>query len=105
MELQADVAYSVVVIAQLNPLLQSTYEPGPQRILVGGAKMEVSHVGIQVCLPLGVEGICIDSGTDVIQLHFRCIADVDAVDLDRGEQQQEGKQHVHGQYDEDGEIG
>lgn len=36
-ELQADVAYGVIVIAQFNPFLQSVDESGPQRILIGGA--------------------------------------------------------------------
>ena len=67
--------------------------------------MKVCHIGIQVCLPLGMEGIRIDSCADIIQLHFSCITDIDAVDFDGGKQQQEGEQHIYSQYDEYGEIG
>lgn len=52
--------------------------------------MQVCHVGIQVGLPLGVEGIRIDPGADIIKLHLGCIADVDAVDLDGSEQEHKG---------------
>ena len=44
--------------------------------------MKVCHIGIQVCFPLGMEGICIDSCADIVQLHFSCITDIDAVDFD-----------------------
>lgn len=67
--------------------------------------MQVCHVGIQVGLPLGVEGIRIDPGADIIKLHLCCIADVDAVDLDGSEQEHEGQEHVDGQDDEDSEKG
>ncbi len=59
--------------------------------------MQVCHVGIQIGLPLGVEGIRIDPGADIIKLHLGCIADVDAVDLDGSEQEHEGQEHVDGQ--------
>lgn len=67
--------------------------------------MQVCHIGIQVCLPLGVEGIRIDPGADIIKLHLGCIADVDAVDPDGSEQEHEGQEHVDGQDDEDSEKG
>ena len=43
-----------------------------------------------------MEGIRIDSRADIIQLHFCCITDVDAVDFDGSKQQQEGEQHIYG---------
>lgn len=52
--------------------------------------MQVCHVGIQVSFPLGVEGIRVDPGTDVVQFHLGCIPDIDAVDFDGSEQEHEG---------------
>ena len=65
--------------------------------------MQVCHVGIQVGFPLGVEGVRIDPGTDVVQFHLGCIPDIDAVDLDGSEQEHEGQEHVDGQDDENSE--
>ena len=65
--------------------------------------MQVIHVGVKVCLPLGMEGIRINAGADIVQLHLGRIADVHAVDPDGGEQQHEGKDHVDGEDDEDSE--
>ena len=67
--------------------------------------MQVCHVGIQVGFPLGVEGVRIDPGTDVVQFHLGCIPDIDAVDLDGSEQEHEGQEHVDGQDDENSEKG
>ena len=88
-ELQADVLYPVVFIGKLYPFLHPVYETCPQSLLVGGTQVQVSHVGVKVRLPLGMEGIRIDAGADIVQLHLGCIADVHAVDLDGSEQQQE----------------
>ena len=53
--------------------------------------MQVCHVGIQVGFPLGVEGVRIDPGTDVVQFHLGCIPDIDAADFDGSEQEHEGQ--------------
>ncbi len=52
-----------------------------------------------------MEGIRIDAGADIVQLHLCRIADVHAVDFDGSEQQHEGQDHVDGHDDEDGEKG
>ena len=67
--------------------------------------MQVCHVGVKVCFPLGVERIRIDACADIVQLHFGCIADVHAVDLDGSKQQHEGHQHGDCEDDEDGKEG
>ena len=104
-ELQADVLYPVIFVGKLYPFPHAVYESCPQCFLVGGAQVQVSHVGAKVCLPLGMEGIRIDAGADIVQLHLGRIADVHAVDLDGSEQQHEGQDHVDGKDDEDGEEG
>ena len=104
-ELQADVLHRVIFVGKLYPLLHPIYEAGTQGFLVGGAQVQVSHVGVKVCLPLGMEGIRIDAGADIVQLHLCRIADVHAVDLDGSEQQHESQDHVDGKDDEDGEKG
>lgn len=67
--------------------------------------MQVCHVGVKVCFPLGVERIRIDACADIVQLHFGCIADVHAVDLDGSKQQHEGHQHDDCQNNKDGKEG
>ncbi len=88
-ELQADVLHPVIFIGKPYPFFHPVYEAGPQSLLVGGTQVQVRHVGVKVRLPLGMEGIRIDAGADIVQLHLGCIADVHAVDLDGSEQQQE----------------
>ena len=54
-----------------------------------GGRRQRTLLEIKVRLPLGMEGIRIDAGADIVQFHLGCIADVHAVDLDGSEQQQE----------------
>ena len=89
-ELQADVPNRVVVAGEPYPLLHPADEACAQGILVGGAQVQVGHIGAEVRFPLGVEGVRIDPGTDVVQFHLGCIPDIDAVDFDGSEQEHEG---------------
>ena len=77
------------VHGELLQVRDPVYEAGPQSLLVGGTQVQVGHVGVKVRLPLGMEGVRIDAGADIVQFHLGCIADVHAVDLDGSEQQQE----------------
>lgn len=105
MEPEINIFHGIILACEPYPFFHAVDEAGPEGILPGAADMQVSHVGIQVCLPLGVISIRIDSCADIIQLHFGRIPDVDAVDLDRKEQQQEGEQHVDGEDNKNGEGG
>lgn len=102
-KLNVNVFHRIILACELYPFFHTVDEAGPEGILIGTADMQVSHVGIQVCLPLGVISIRIDPCADIIQLHLGCIPDVDAVDLDRKEQQQKGEQHVDGEDNKSGE--
>ncbi len=104
-ELQADVAHRVIVAGETHPLLHPVYEACAQGVLVGGAQVQVGHVGAEVGLPLGMEGVRIDAGADVVQLHLCGIADVHAVDLHGSVQEQERHQRDGCQDDEDREGG
>ena len=101
-ELQVDVADSIDVVGKGNPFGHPVHESGFQRVLVCGTQVDVRHIRVQVCFPLGVEGIRIDPRTHVIQLHLCRIPYVHAVDLDRCIKEQETKDHVDCQYDEYG---
>jgi len=85
--------------------LKPAYESGPKAPLVGGAKGQVIHVGIQVGFPLGVEGVRIDPCAHIVEFHLGCVPDVDAVDPHGNIQKQKAKDHVDGQDYEDGVIG
>lgn len=52
-----------------------------------------------------MEGICINSGTDVIKLHFGSIADIDTLNPDTGKEKQESHNHVYGDNYKDTEEG
>ena len=67
------------------------------------AGVECVQVLAEVGLSLGAEGVSIDAGAQVVQLHLRAVADVDAGDADGGIQQQEGDQH-HGSYDKEAGV-
>ena len=104
-ELQADVPNRVVVAGEPYPLLHPADEACAQGILVGGAQVQVGHIGAEVRFPLGVEGVRIDAGADVVQLHLGRVADVHAVDLHGSVQEQERHQRDGRQDDEEREEG
>lgn len=86
MKPEINIFHGIIFAREPYPFFHAVDEAGPEGILIGAADMQVSHVGIQVCLPLGVVSIRIDPGADIIQFHLCRIPDVDAVDLDRKEQ-------------------
>ena len=103
MELEMDVPDRIVVRGEgelvCQPVLYNTLQHGD----IVAAGVEGIQVLAEVGFPLGAEGISIDAGTQVVQLHLRAVANVDAGDADGGIQQQEGDQH-HGGYNKEAGV-
>ena len=63
-------------------MLRDGWEQFPEHMYPEGSITGHHIIGVKVCFPLGVEGVRIDAGADIVQLHLGRIADVHAVDLD-----------------------
>ena len=83
---QLDIAYCVILSGKGDTFFHAVDKASLESLLVSCAQVKVGHVGIQVGLPLGMEGICVNSGADIVEFHFCRISDIDAVNLYGGEQ-------------------
>ena len=102
-ELQADVGYLIVLCGKRDLLRQAAGDSGLQHFRIVIAGIEGAQVLLEVGLPLGAVGVCIDGGAQVVQLHFSAVADVDAGDPHRGVQKQERDEHDDSDHKEAGE--
>lgn len=60
---------------------------------IAAVGIEGVQVLAEVGLSLGAEGVCVDAGAQVVQLHLGTVPDVDAGNADGGVQQQERHKH------------
>lgn len=104
-KLKVYIFHRIILICESYPFFHAVDETGPESILIGAADMQIGHIRIQIRLPLGVIGIRVDPGADIIQLHLCRIPDIDAVDRDGREQQQKGENHVDCEDDENSKEG
>ena len=106
-EPELDVADLIVFSGEGELVFQTVSHSFFQHVHIVGAGVEGTQVFAEVAFPLGAEGVRIDAGTQVVQLHLGTIANVDAGDVDGSIKQQKGNQH-HGAYDKkagvDGDV-
>ena len=102
-EPEPDVPDGIVICGEGNLIGQPVRHGFFQHGHIAAVGVEGVQVLAEVGLPLGAEGVRIDAGTQVVQLHLGAIADVDAGDADGGVQQQERHKH-HCAYDKEAGV-
>lgn len=107
MEPEMDVPDGIVICGEGELVCQPVCYGAFQHGGIAVAGIEGVQVFAEVGLPLGAEGVRIDAGAQVVQLHLCAVPDVDAGGADGGVQQQEGDYH-HYTYDKkagvDGDV-